>query len=269
MQIPFFIVDTFSSQPFSGNPTGICYTEHELGNDVMQQIAKELHLPVTAFFNKDAIIHDSYRLRYFTCFSEIPVCGHATLGAAAIVFDVNSLLKTNFITQGGMLLEAISTNGLIQIKYPAFEIFQNKVSAEMLYSLGIDTYKSAGYCSELEALFIELANPETLRNASPDFQKLVASSDTVKEVVLTCLSDKNAYDYLLRSFCPWIGIKEDPVTGSVHSVLAGYWGSRLKKNSLVAYQASERGGEIHIFVAGDGVLIGGATRLVLKGELSV
>lgn len=88
-------------------------------------------------------------------------------------------------------------------------------------------------------------------------------------MVITSLSDDKRYDFLLRSFCPWIGIDEDPVTGSVHSVLAGFWEERLGKKSLTAYQASFRGGEVFVKSFAEKVELGGKSVIVLKGELKL
>jgi predicted PhzF superfamily epimerase YddE/YHI9 len=64
-----------------------------------------------------------------------------------------------------------------------------------------------------------------------------------------------------------VGVDEDPVTGSSHTVLAPYWASRLGKTSFTAFQASARGGVLHVRLAGDRVKIGGKAVTVIKGEL--
>lgn len=51
-------------------------------------------------------------------------------------------------------------------------------------------------------------------------------------------------DVVHRFFAPRFNINEDPVTGSAHCTLAPYWGERFGLASLVAYQASERGGVV-------------------------
>lgn len=73
---------------------------------------------------------------------------------------------------------------------------------------------------------------------------------------------------MLCSFCPWIGIDEDPVTGSVQAVLAGYWKQRLQKNELVAWQASARGGKLMVSYYKEAVVLGGETALVMEGRLN-
>ena len=81
--------------------------------------------------------------------------------------------------------------------------------------------------------------------------------------------DGAPHDFLSRFFAPWLGIPEDPVTGSAHSVLAPYWARRLGRKQLRARQCSQRGGELRLAVdEGRGrVEIAGQAVIVLKGRL--
>ena len=151
--------------------------------------------------------------------------------------------------------------------YPAYAMEEQVVNAELLAALHLNDYKTAGYSEDLETLFIELESAESLRNIQPDYQRLVKSSEVIKEVVITSVSDNANFDYYLRSFCPWIGIDEDPVTGSVHSVLGNFWKKRLHKEFMNAYQASPRGGKLVIRAFDDHVKIGGEAVVILTGEI--
>lgn len=73
----------------------------------------------------------------------------------------------------------------------------------------------------------------------------------------------------LASLPPKIGVAEDPVTGSVHCMIGPYWGGRLGKSSISAYQASERGGEMLLELKGGRVLILGKAALFSKAELNL
>jgi predicted PhzF superfamily epimerase YddE/YHI9 len=76
------------------------------------------------------------------------------------------------------------------------------------------------------------------------------------------------YDIVSRFFAPTMGIDEDPVTGSAHCTLAPFWRDRLQKDTLLAYQASHRGGVIRVhYDGGDRVILGGQAITVLRGEL--
>lgn len=269
MNLPLFILDTFTSTRFKGNPAAVCCLEEPVGHLNMLAVAKELNLPVTAFITKRQGSIGNYSIQYFTPVTEISACGHATLGATAVVSERDNIPTAVFHTMNGVSIATSVENGLISMAYLRYGISQAVVDFEMLNSLHIDNYKSAGYCNELETLFIELESPALLRGISPDYNKLLTSSHVIKEVVITSVSDNDEYDFLLRSFCPWIGIDEDPATGSVHSVLAGFWSERLNKNKLKAFQASERGGEVIVTNDNDTVQIAGRCVNVVKGVLTI
>ena len=57
------------------------------------------------------------------------------------------------------------------------------------------------------------------------------SSGGVRGVIVTVRADpQHGYDFYSRYFAPWVGIPEDPVTGSAHTVLAPYWQKVLAKD---------------------------------------
>ena len=82
----------------------------------------------------------------------------------------------------------------------------------------------------------------------------------------TRASDKR-FDFVSRFFAPAVGVDEDPATGSSHTVLVPYWAGRLGKKSFPAYQASARGGVLHLRHDGDRVRIAGRAVTVIRGEL--
>lgn len=72
-----------------------------------------------------------------------------------------------------------------------------------------------------------------------------------------------------RFFAPEMGIAEDPVTGSSHSMLVPFWADRLGKDRFVARQLSARGGTLHCALTPEAVLISGRVVPYLKGEIFV
>jgi predicted PhzF superfamily epimerase YddE/YHI9 len=81
----------------------------------------------------------------------------------------------------------------------------------------------------------------------------------------------DGYDVLSRFFAPWLGVPEDHVTGSAHSVLAPYWQARLQGikdgRSMAARQCSPRGGDLLLRVdsVGNKVVVSGHAVIVIKG----
>ncbi len=268
MELPTYIIDTFTAVQFSGNPTGVCILREEVDSNELLLIAQELNLPVTAFIKKKISGSDQYDIKYFTTTTEIPACGHATLVSAKVA-SLRGSNTTEFYTINGIVIKTTMNEDMITMIYPKYELEDFFVSHEILLSLGIENYQTAGYCSKLETLFLVIDNPRVLRNLEPDYSRLSKSNQVIKEVVVTSVSDDKKYDFLLRSFCPWIGIDEDPVTGSVHSVLAGLWADRLNKNELKAYQASKRGGELFITAYNNQTKIGGKATIILEGNIKL
>jgi len=76
-------------------------------------------------------------------------------------------------------------------------------------------------------------------------------------------------DFVSRFFAPKVGIDEDPVTGSAHTLLVPFWASRLNKTELVALQLSERGGQLWCTLAGERVLIAGKAVTYMRGEIEI
>lgn len=74
MELEIYQVDAFTSEPFKGNPAGVCITDTALNDDLMLSIAAEMALPETAFLSLD-----DFNLRWFTPTVEVKLCGHGLL----------------------------------------------------------------------------------------------------------------------------------------------------------------------------------------------
>ena len=160
------------------------------------------------------------------------------MGNSKGYFELTAKYSAKFKTIENIVIDTNLNENIILMTYPKYETVTIDISENILKSLGVNNYKSVEFCKELQTLIIELESPQILRELQPNYKILTESTNQIKEVVVTSVSDNENYDFILRSFCPWIGIDEDPVTGSVHSVLANFWKDRLNKTELTAYQAS-------------------------------
>jgi len=70
-----FIVDSYTDQPFKGNPALVCLSNEELEVNTMFSIAEELGLSETAFGIKQTE-SNQYSIRYLFPVMEILMCGH-------------------------------------------------------------------------------------------------------------------------------------------------------------------------------------------------
>ncbi len=89
-------------------------------------------------------------------------------------------------------------------------------------------------------------------------------------VLVTTQSESNEFDFISRYFAPWVGVNEDPVTGSAHCALTVYWSEKLGKLDFKGYQASERGGHVATELLSNGrTKLTGAAVTVIKGVMQV
>lgn len=74
--------------------------------------------------------------------------------------------------------------------------------------------------------------------------------------------------YVLRYFCPAVGVDEDPVTGSAQCAAGPYWAGRTGNSRFDVVQVSRRRGELGVTVAGGGrVRITGRGVIVSSGRV--
>ena len=266
-----FIVDSFSHEAFKGNPAGVCLLEEMLEPDRMQKIAAELNLSETAFVLVDSAdsleSFQTHGIRYFSPKMEIPLCGHATLAAAKVLFDTEGLTKVSFRTFDGVELCSRQVEDRIEMEFPIYELQPASVPKALLDALGVSRVEYSGYNAETKILMLEISTAAELAELQPDFNSLVASHDSINGVLVTARAN-DEFDFHSRYFWPWSGTNEDPATGGTHTFLAKYWSEKLGKRRMHSFQASKRTGnlEVEIDAAGKLLIRAGAV-IVLEGRL--
>jgi PhzF family phenazine biosynthesis protein len=264
--LPLFVVDAFAERPFTGNAAAVCLLERWRGDSWLQSVAAEMNLSETAFLVPEG---DRFRLRWFTPAIEVDLCGHATLASASVLWDqqladVDQIIA--FITRSGILTarrhRAESGRQQIELNFPLQPQSAAPPAPDLLESLGVQPV----YVGKNIDYLIEVADEQTLRTLAPDFRRL--KEVACRGVIVTAKSDGAPYDFVSRFFAPASGIDEDPVTGSAHCTLAHYWHAKLAKSQFRAYQASPRGGNVDVEIAGDRVLLRGSAVIVTRGHLA-
>lgn len=262
-----FIVDSFTREKFTGNPAGVFLLERKIKAKQMLSIAQELNLSETAFLEQLESKY-AYAIRYFSPKMEIPLCGHATLASAKILFEYEGLESVIFTTIQGIDLSVIKKGEHMQMEFPVYETQPAKVPQSMLAALGLSAVKHVVYNEETRILLLEIEDTDLLRNLRPDFAALYKSHDTINGVLVTAPDKDGVYDFHSRYFWPWSGTNEDPVTGGTHTFLAKYWGDRLGKSVMKSFQSSARTGSMEVeLTENNKLLIRGEAVCVLAGEL--
>jgi PhzF family phenazine biosynthesis protein len=263
-----YIVDSFTNEFFKGNPAGVCFPEQKLSDYKMQQIAYELGLSETAFL-VPAGKTDSYAIRYFSPKKEIPLCGHATLASAKVLFKDTGADKIHFITIESLDVVVTKQGEEITLEFPVYDTEPALVSPAMLKALGLAAVNNTVFSPHNKIIMLEISSAEVLENLNPDFNALIPSHHGINGVLVTAPAANNGYDYHYRYFWPWAGTNEDPVTGAVQTFLAKYWSVKLKKKRMKAFQSSSRTGYMEVALQRDKVLLTSRAVIVLEGNLMV
>jgi len=261
MGIRIYQVDAFARKPFSGNPAAVCLLAGPRDETWMHNVAQEMNLSETAFLYEQG---DGFSLRWFTPAAEVELCGHATLGSAHVLWEVGlapSEGTARFHTLSG-LLTAERRGEEIELNFPSTPAAPTSAPPGLIEALGVrPNYVGM---SKFDYL-VEVDSEAEVRGMRPDFVKLKGMG--IRGVMVTAVAAIKQYDFVSRFFAPGVGIDEDPVTGSSHCCLGPHWSQRLNKEEMFAYQASARGGEVRVRVAGDRVHLGGRAVTVFRGEL--
>ncbi|KAM7256536.1 hypothetical protein ACFE04_012277 [Oxalis oulophora] len=288
--VKYYVVDAFTDSPFKGNPAAVCFLEDERDDEWLQAVAVEFNLPMIGFLTPDQN-STRFNIRWFTTVNEVPLCGHATLAAAHILFT-KGLVSSDLI-EFDTLLSGILTatrvndctfangstmqNGKIQDKFlielnlpaiPNVEFNSTDVSA-ISQALGgvpiVEVKKTAD-----NRLIVLLPSAKCVEKLLPKIDEILNIPDADGLIVTGVAPPDSGFDFKSRFFAPKLGLNEDPVCGSAHCSLAPFWNKKLAgKCDFVAYQASHRSGilNIHIDVKNERVLLRGKAVTVMEGSI--
>lgn len=257
---PIYVIDAFTTKRFTGNPAAVVLFDDYPDDAVLQAIAAENNLAETAF---PVPRGDSWELRWFTPTVEVPLCGHATLASAHVLFShvIPDAPEIVFMTRQSGRLTARRSGDAIILDFPArpSEPVDDDLSA--LFGFPPQAVRT---CQA--SIMAVLDNADMVRAFDPDRAKVLALDRG--GLIVTAPGD-GGYDCVSRFFVPACGIDEDPVTGGAHTTLAPYWAERLGKEEIRAFQASRRGGEILCRVKGTRVELEGHCVPYLSGMIEV
>lgn len=258
-----FIVDAFSNGLFTGNQAGVCLTKRNLKDSQMLKIASEINFSETAFVKKEK---NNFEIRWFTPKKEMNLCGHATLAAAKVINYLYGNKKIKFSSKSGELFVSEKNNNF-EMNFPIDNFRKIEVDKNLLLALGLEKFKEVIKGINTEKIIIIVEDEDIVKKISPNFDFLIENFN-LKGLAVSAKSNK--FDIISRYFNPWVGVNEDSVTGSVHTVLADYWTEKLSKDNLTAFQASERSGVIKIKKQDSKrILLIGNAEIFLEGNIKL
>lgn len=254
-------VDAFTDRLFAGNPAAVCILDKWIDDDLMQSIGNENNLAETAFVvprDKD------FEIRWFTPTTEVDLCGHATLAAAYVLFDVLGFpdSEIRFHSTKSGILTVSKNGGMLFLDFPTdtLHIVDESHYATIEKCIGIKPIELFKGKTDYIAI---IENEQQLNNIQVDLNEI--SKLDARGLIVTARGD--SADFVSRFFAPQSGINEDPVTGSAHTSLIPIWFEKLGRKQLSANQLSKRGGQLYCEFKNERCLIGGKARLYFKGEI--
>lgn len=257
-------VDSFTDIPFKGNPAGVMIVDKGCDSIWMQNIAMEMNLSETAFVIPT---ESCFEIRYFTPTKEVPLCGHATLASAHVIYELGLVKLTdiiNFKAQGGDLYIKKDLDWLA-MNFPKYPLIKIDTPDGFKDSIGFNPIET--YTSSYDWI-IAIADSETeVLRANPNFESLKANG--LGHLMITAKSSSPDADFVVRCFAPTSGINEDPVTGSAHCALTPLWSEKLDKLEMNSFQISKRTGKLRVKMIDDRVEIKGMAITIFKAELQI
>ncbi|TFE00162.1 PhzF family phenazine biosynthesis protein [Jeotgalibacillus sp. R-1-5s-1] len=302
--LSYSLLDVFTTTPFGGNQLAVFYEELPLGDERMQQIARELNLSETVFVQPPSNEANHKRLRIFTPQMELPMAGHPTIGTAFLLAD-KGLIDVKEGENSWVLEEGVGdipvtvtqkdgtiTSVQMQQPVPQFgSVFDDRKLAAELLSLSQEDLSEdlpvQTVSSGVPFLFIPVRSLDAMKKIQfrmDVWEQHFSLNDETQHIFAFSTETEHATSHVhSRMFAPAMGIAEDPATGGASGPLGAY----LVKNGLVQPAGdqhymiiSEQGLEmgrpsfIEIEVQTDAkqitqVKIGGPSIIVGAGELYI
>jgi PhzF family phenazine biosynthesis protein len=260
MEIRLYQVDAFADRLFSGNPAAVCPLESWLPDEVMQKVAAENNLSETAFYVRT---DGGFHIRWFTPAVEVALCGHATLATAYVIFTYDRF--------AGDAIELASKSGPLKVRregdllvldFPAGHPKRADAPQGLVEALGREPLEIWKGKTDYLVVYEAEEHVATLSPSIGDLGRVDA-----RGIIVT--APGRQVDFVSRFFAPRVGVPEDPVTGSAHTLLTPYWSARLRKPVLSAMQLSKRQGRLRCRLAGDRVEIAGKAVPYLAGTITI
>ncbi len=286
-------VDAFTTEAFGGNPAGVVTDANQLTDEQKQIIAREMNLSETAFVSRSDVA--DFKVQFFTPNAQVPLCGHATIATFATLYEEGKLDKSKSIfyqeTQAGVLaVEVIKTGSqtTFMMTQGVPQLAEAEISrAEIAAGLGLAAEDlieipplkvSTGLCW----LVVGIKSLAKLSQAEPDFAAIISLSKKCGIVgfVAFCLETvQPECSFHSRSFCPLVGINEDPVCGTGNGSATAYIAAHnllaVKEETALIGEAGlkvGRPGRVNILVSKQAdqvtnVKVGGSAVTILEGEM--
>jgi PhzF family phenazine biosynthesis protein len=268
-------LDVFTAVPLRGNPLAVVHDAGGLDDARMAAFARWTNLSETTFLLPPADPRADYRVRIFTPGGELPFAGHPTLGSCHAWLAAGGRPRDDatVVQECGVGLVRIRRRGArlafaappLQRTGPLDATLLAQIAAGL--GLGVADIRAhqwvdngPGWCAVL------LRDAAEVLAVRPDWGRL----GDLKLGLVGAQADGADTQFEVRAFVPGLGVREDPVTGSLNAGLAQWLiGAGLAPRAYVAAQGAAlgRAGRVHVEAEGATIWIGGDVAECVRGEV--
>lgn len=235
--------DVFTKEILTGNAAGVVTNADGLTDEQMQKIARELNDSETAFILPGKPGEYDIEIRYFTPTSEVPMCGHATIGAHYVRARELGLADGTCVltkTGAGILPVDIKKTGddyrivMTGGKPEVTEIDCPEYRERLAHALRIrqedfrEDFPVAVASMGHAKVMVPIREEALLHRMKPDMKELYDLSAEYREYgssdgfYVFTYNPQEHIQFHGRMFAPYIGITEDPVTGNANGPVGVY-----------------------------------------------
>jgi trans-2,3-dihydro-3-hydroxyanthranilate isomerase len=243
----FVLVDVFTDRPFGGNQLAVFPDAAGIGDDTMQQLAREFNFSETTFVLPPADPSCTCQVRIFTPRQELPFAGHPTVGTAAVLASMGAgEAARQFVFEEGIGPVPVAVDGesiRFHLQSPRYERSSEAPPATAIaraLTLPAEAISDSWYGGVgLRFCFVRLADRELVDRAVLDtaaWADGVAGGWSPEVYLFASNIEDGTHEVHARLFAPRIGINEDPATGSACASLA----------VSLAERSPERDGTYHL-----------------------
>ena len=241
----FYILDVFAERKYAGNQLAVIRSAAGLTSGEMQLLTREMNYSESTFIAADEERNGGYDVRIFTPGEEVPFAGHPTLGSAFIIQQeiierpVEQVVLN--LQVGQIPVDFTYKDGkpdvlwMKQVEPEFWKTIEPRAMANLLHvdENDIDTrFPIQEVSTGLPFIIVPLKSLDAVRRSRPETRQLLSFVENYKaKNILVFAPETYSTDNQLnvRVFTDYLGIPEDPATGSANGCLAGY----LDRKSVV------------------------------------
>ena len=275
----FYILDVFTEEKYAGNQLAVCRHMGDISDEEMQRLAQEMNYSETTFILSEKIQDGGYNVRIFTPGAELPFAGHPTLGTAYVIRHeiigeaVDKVVLNLKVGQIPVTFEANDVLWMRQMPPQFGETFNASEIANIL-SLSPDDiddrFPIEAVSTGFPAIIVPLKTLDAIKRAQvrrDEYFSYIKNHEAKEILIFSPEPHKKENDLSVRFFADYLGIPEDPATGSANGCLAGYLvkhryfgtdhinvrvgqGYEMGRPSLLYLRAEDAGKNILVFFVG-------------------